>query len=294
MQTHVSPPLPCVQSTPDLGLTTYYDQTWFDYRALWLNSDNLAFHFGYHDHVHRTHQDALCNANRILADLAMVKPGDRVLDAGCGVGGSSFWLAQNRGTEVVGITLVQSQVERAHRIARARRVSDCVTFELADYCHTPFPRESFDVVWALESLCHAPRKEAFYIEAARLLRPGGRLIVAEYMRKDRDQGPTEERLIREWLDGWMIPDLATADEHRLAAVEACLTNVAVMDGTGLTRPALKRLYVSACLVLPFELVLYLCGLRTRVQHGNVVASLRQYQALRRDCWFYGILRGEKP
>src|SRR5262245_29829055 len=201
------------------SIVAYYDETWLDYRLLWLNGRNLSVHFGYADVTTRGHADALLNMNRVLADRAAIWPGERVLDAGCGVGGSSFWLAQERGAEVVGITPVASQVRRARRFAQPR---DLLTdhrpptnhyrpttteatgntqdgsrfsvpgsrfgharFEQADYTATPFADATFDVVWSLESLCHAPGKDAFYREAARLLRPGGRLVVAEYVRAAR-------------------------------------------------------------------------------------------------------------
>src|SRR5262245_39591299 len=91
------------------SVVRYYDGTWFDYRWLWLNSENNAIHFGYHDGRRRSHADSLLNTNRVLADIAPVGPGDRVLDAGCGIGGSSMWLAQQRGATVVGITPVRTQ-----------------------------------------------------------------------------------------------------------------------------------------------------------------------------------------
>lgn len=276
------------------SVATYYDETWYDYRVAWLNRNNLAFHFGYHDQTHRTHAAALENSNRILADIAAVRPGHRVLDAGCALGGSSFWLAQHRGAEVVGITVVQSQIDRARRLAERRGLADRVTFELADFTRTPFPDGSFDAVWALESLCHAPDKAAFYREAARLLRPGGRLVVAEYVRTTRRIDAPGDRLVREWLDGWMIPDLDTGDEHVGAATAAGFGDVTLRDGTHYTRPSLRRLYRMAFLAYPMGLMLHGVGLRTPAQHGNLVASLRQYQALKRNYWFYGILSATKP
>src|SRR5262249_58415583 len=102
--------------------------------------------------------------------------------AGCGVGGSAVWLARTHAVEVVGVTLVASQVVRARRFAETSGVTGRVTFEQQDYTHTTFPDGTFDVVWAMESICHAPEKGLFVQEARRLLKPGGRLGVVEYMR----------------------------------------------------------------------------------------------------------------
>ncbi|MGH8573167.1 MAG: SAM-dependent methyltransferase, partial [Gammaproteobacteria bacterium] len=123
----------------DEAIIDYYDETWVDYRLLWLNPDNLAVHFGYADESTRGHTDALKNMNRVLAQRAAIRPGERVLDAGCGVGGSSLWLAQERDVEVVGITPVASQVAIARRYATARALAGRVRFEQADYAATSFP-----------------------------------------------------------------------------------------------------------------------------------------------------------
>lgn len=276
------------------AIADYYDETWLDYRLLWLNRDNLAVHFGYTDETTRSHTDALKNMNRVLADRAGVKAGDRVLDAGCGVGGSSMWLAEERDAEVVGITAVASQRDMANRYAARRGLADRVRFEQADYAATSFPDESFDVVWSLEALCHAPSKAAFYREAARLLRPGGRVIVAEFLRSGRPLGEVEERLLHEWLDGWAIADIDSADEHRAHLAAAGFTGTRIDDVTAHTRPSLRRLYRMAYSTFPLAVLGHKLRIRSAVQHKNVVGSVRQYQALRRDAWFYSIISATKP
>lgn len=267
----------------------YYEQTLFDYRTVWQNRRNLAFHFGFHDDEHRGHAEALENTNRTLARIGGIRAGDRVLDAGCGLGGSSFWLAQFLGARVLGITLAQSQVDEASRIAARRGLADKVRFERADFTSTPFPTSSFDVVWAVESLCHAEAKGRFYREAARLLRPGGRLVIAEFIRTTRRLDPHAERVVREWLDGWAIPDLDTEREHIDAAAAAGFSDISLRDCTIFTRPSLRRLYRMAALAGPINEALYRLRVRSQTQHRNVIASVRQYQALGTDSWFYGVL-----
>src|SRR6266567_8389602 len=198
---------------PDLPrIRAYYDQTWLDYRMLWLNPQNRAIHFGYWDEHTHSHAESLLNMNRVLASHLGIRSGQRILDAGCGVGGSAIWLAKTYDVEVVGITPVASQVARAHRYAQEQGVADLVSFEQQDYTHTAFSDASFDVVWAMESLCHAPEKRLVLAEARRLLRPGGRLGIVEYLRTRRPHAAVGEALLHSWLSGWAIPDLATAAE----------------------------------------------------------------------------------
>jgi tocopherol O-methyltransferase len=284
------------QTTSSLteAIVGYYDETWLDYRILWLNKDNLAVHFGYTDDSTHSHTDALKNMNRVLADRVRIQPGERVLDAGCGVGGSSLWLATERGAEVVGITLAARQASMARSHAVERHLTDRVRFEVADFTATPFPDASFDVVWAVESLCHAPRKAAFYREAARLLRPGGRVVVADFVRSARPLDLTGERLVHEWLDGWAVPDIDTAGEHLEHLAAAGFAEPRLDDVTTHTRPSLRRLYRMAYWTYPLAVFGRVTGVRSKVQHGNVIASIRQYQALRRDAWFYSILSATKP
>jgi tocopherol O-methyltransferase len=275
------------------AIERYYEQTWWDYRFLWLNGRNLALHFGQYDEGIRRHADALVHANRVLARCARLVPGERVLDAGCGVGGSSLWLADEARVRVVGIALGEEQVARATRAARKRGLAGRVHFLRADFTRSPFRSGSFDVVWALESLCHAADKPAFFREVARLLRPGGRLVVADFMRLAHRPDPVGARLLREWADGWAMGGLDTAREHCANARAAGLVDASVQDVTARVRPSLRRLYRMATLTFPMAFIARRCGLRSPVQHANVVASIRQYQALRGGHWQYGILTAHR-
>lgn len=160
---------------PDLSrIRAYYDETWLDYRMLWLNPHNRAIHFGYWDEHIRSHSESLLNMNRVLANHLGIRSGQRILDAGCGVGGSAIWLAKTYEVEVVGITPLASQVARARRYAQEHGLADQVSFAQQDYTRTTFPRASFDVVWAMERLCHAPDKRRVLAErGASCVRAGG-------------------------------------------------------------------------------------------------------------------------
>lgn len=275
------------------SVVRYYERTWFDYRYVWMTRANIAFHFGYYDATHTRHVEALTNTNRMLADLAQVVRGTRVLDAGCGLGGSAIWLATTRGARVIGITPVEQHVGQARRLAAERACDDRVSFECRDYRQTGFPDGSFDVVWALESLCHAEDKAPFYREAARLLRPGGRLVIADYMRAGRPLSARDESVIARWLAGWAIPDIDTRDEHIAAATAAGLDAIEVRDFTPCMRRSSRRLYKLSRIAIPINRIWHALGWRCAVQYANVIASRLQYEALQSGSWFYGVLTARK-
>ena len=110
----------------------YYDYTLNLYKLFW-HGDTRAVHYGIWDESTKNLHDALLNTNKILADKADIKPGEKVLDAGCGVGGSAFWLAKNRGAHVVGITISQKQLTKAKELAVRLSIQRQTEFDLQDY-----------------------------------------------------------------------------------------------------------------------------------------------------------------
>ncbi len=272
----------------------YYEETQFDYRVAWTGKSDLAVHFGFYRGDAHRHQDALVNTNRMLADLVDIQPGESVLDAGCGKGGSCFWLARERGAHVTGINPVASQIAECRRHAAVLSLTEATDFHRADFTRTPFESGRFHVLWACESLCHARDKSAFYREAYRLLRPGGRLVIAEYIRRRRPLTAPEEKLLAAWLHRWAIPDIDTAAEHRDAAAAAGFSDFQLRDYTRYTWASLKNLHKISRRWIGIGHLLRLLGLRSAIQHGNHVGSIRQFEALRQDCWFYGVLTARKP
>jgi cyclopropane fatty-acyl-phospholipid synthase-like methyltransferase len=275
---------------PDLPrIRAYYDETWLDYRFLWLSPENLAVHFGYWDERTRSHDESLVNMNRLLARHIGIQPGQRVLDAGCGVGGSSLWLARNYGVSVVGITPVASQIARARAFARREQLQGRVRFAQEDYTRTNFPDGSFDAIWAIESVCHAPDKRLFLREARRLLKPGGRLGIVEYMRFTRPYAAADEALLASWLSGWAIPDIATRDEWQRWTGEEGFADVAIEDIAAGVEPSLRRLYRVTLLCWWGASLLRRMGVRSETQHGNMRGARDIYRAVKRGLWFEAVL-----
>jgi cyclopropane fatty-acyl-phospholipid synthase-like methyltransferase len=287
-------PTPPLQTTHFSDVIRYYDETRFDYKVAWLNEDNQAVHFGFYDRNHRTHEQALLNTNQIMAALGKVEPGEHVLDAGCGNGGSSLWLAAQKSVRVTGITPVATQIATAEKQASERRLAHLCQFIEGDYCQVPMEDNSVDTIWACESLCHAQNKAAFYREAARLLKPGGRIVIAEYIRYQRPLPNAQEKLLLDWVNRWAIPDLDSTHEHHAHLESTGFENIQIQDYTRYTFISLKNLYLISRRWLWANYLLHPIGIRTRAQHNNILGSIRQFQALKQGLWYYGLITAQKP
>ena len=138
----------------------------------------------------------------------------------------------------------------------------------------------------MESLCHAQSKAAVYKEFHRILKPGGRLVIAEYMRSARPLDAENETLVNDWLTSWAIPDIDTAAEHEAAKLAAGFSEIVNRDVTENVSPSLRLLY-GMSLVSLFKTL----GLRRR--SNNVDGAQKQYLALRTKSWFYSISSARK-
>ena len=135
----------------------------------------------------------------------------KVLDVGCGIGGTSRHLAKTfgSGTQVTGITLSPKQVERATELAKEQNLPNA-SFRVMNALEMEFPADTFDLVWACESGEHMPDKKKYVEEMVRVLKPGGRLVIATWCQRSTPPAFTEEDLVnldylyKEWAHPYFI------------------------------------------------------------------------------------------
>ena len=274
-------------------IVEYYRDTENAYKDSWDLNNSLAIHYGYWDEKVHSFPESLLRMNEVMAETAPVLAGDYVLDAGCGVGGSSIFLAGSLGCKVTGITLSERQVEQAGRNAIARGVQQNVQFEVMDYCRTRFPNAQFDVVWGCESICYADDKAAFVREAWRVLKPGGRLVVADGF--VTDFANNENTSIRQWLDGWQVNYLETPERFSGYMQEAGFSAIHYRDISREVRRSSRRLlrfYYLASLYLGWKKINF-SKPATEMQKKNIAACKFQYKGLKQGLWQYGLITGVK-
>lgn len=271
------------------SVNAFYTETDWMFRTIGIWRRSPSMHAGLWPPGTRTHRKALDNINRTLAERAGLRPGETLLDAGCGAGSSVLWLSERMDVTAVGLTIVPLQARRGAALARRRLAPGRAAFLVGDYGMAGIADASVDVVWALESVCHARDKAAMLAESRRVLRPGGRLIIADRMRRRRDETPSGNALLRRWLDGWAMPDLFTPAELADAARAAGFVDVRLEEVTRLAWPSLRFLGLVAGLSLPSALALRAVGLQSDVQIAGIVGCVDQYRSLRRDLWGYHIL-----
>lgn len=281
-----------MQSKTD-EIVEYYNTCETDYRTFWDLDRSMAMHAGFWDHRTTTLHEALARENEVLAEMAEIKSHERVLDAGCGIGGSSIFLAKHFGCQVTGITLSDHQVQVATANAKKHGVEALVNFETMDFCRTRFPDATFDVVWGLESICHADDKFLFVKEAYRILKKGGRLIMADGFGMKESYTLKEKYGMRQWLHGWGVESLDTQQAFRRYLKDSGFSDVSYSNVTDNVMPSSKRLYWISFPALVFSKVGEWVGVRTKVQTQNILAAYYQYTTLKSGLWEYGIFCAHK-
>lgn len=127
-----------------------------------------------------------------LLRWASIDHAEQILDVGCGIGGSSLYLAEKFGAIVSGVTLSPVQAARAAQRADAAGLAagtPRAEFQVANALDLPFADQSFDFVWSLESGEHMPNKTQFMRECHRVLKPGGTFLMVTWCHRPIDQQP---------------------------------------------------------------------------------------------------------
>jgi cyclopropane fatty-acyl-phospholipid synthase-like methyltransferase len=272
----VSRPAADRQVAPRIGLEQYYREAGPDYAA-WSREFNM--HFGYYragaNPLRRESMLEQMNAE-VLARLHLewiAEP--RLLDLGCGLGATLRSFARRLPhARLVGLTRVPWQVERALALNDAAGCGERVRVIEGDYEDTILPPSSYDGVYALESSCHAhgADKGALLAQAHRLLRPGGRLVVADGFLGGRFANALQQRIYHKLCECWVIEELGQLHLFTARLEQLGFTDITVENLQLRVAPSVAHI---PWVTLKFLLTEVVFGKRkmTRARWNNVLAPV---------------------
>jgi tocopherol O-methyltransferase len=263
-------------------IVKHYDTVSPFYYSLW----GKHIHHGYWIRGDESKETAQIQLIEHLWRLANVKPGCRVLDIGCGFGGSSLFLAGRYGVSATGVTISSVQVEMANRDAQKQSLDAKFLLMDAEALHFSEP---FDLLWSVESISHYQDIPKFFSSAAKFLKPGGTFALTDWFRKENPTPAEKKRFIDPIDKGMFVElrgmndysDFLTASGLQIAHREVLTANCAKTWDLGLDIIKDKSFWALAA-KLGTEFITYLKAFQAV---RNAIAS---------DSFVYGLFVAKKP
>jgi tocopherol O-methyltransferase len=187
----------------------HYDELDYAYRDIW----GEHVHHGYWVTGRETPEEATEALVRLVADRLAVEPGQEVCDIGCGYGATAAWMAAHRQAKVTGFTISEAQA----RIASAR---PGLAIHCRDWLDNGLPDACFDRAYAIESSEHMVDKPRFFAETARVLRPGGRLVICAWLATEQPTAWEIRHLLEPICREGRLPSMGSRSDYEKMAAEA--------------------------------------------------------------------------
>ncbi|MGG6294799.1 methyltransferase domain-containing protein [Leptolyngbya sp. AN02str] len=215
----------------------FYDQS----SNLWEQVWGEHMHHGYYGADGTQTKDRRQAQIDLIEELirwAGVQSASQIVDVGCGIGGSSVYLAEKFGARATGITLSPVQAARAKERAATAKVN--AEFLVADALQMPFPDNTFDLVWSLESGEHMPDKTQFLRECYRVLKPGGTFILATWCHRSTTPNtpltPDEHQLLNKIYQVYCLPGVISLPEYEQIAMSLSFQTIRTADWSAAVAP----------------------------------------------------------
>lgn len=236
------------------GIVAFYEASM---RDQWAWSDELNLHFGYYRRgLSLFDREQLLDEmnSQVSARLGVAAASSSlVLDAGCGAGPTARHVARRfPAVQVLGLTVVGRQRDVGNEAAAKAGLYPRVRIELGDYLATGLETASVDAAYAIESVCYAPGndKAAFFREMSRVLRPGGRLVVADgFVRHAAALPPVARRLHAAMCSRWALPALGSITLAAQAMRASGFEDVRVEDVSWRVAPSVAHVPVAVARLL---------------------------------------------
>ncbi|MDX2214613.1 MAG: methyltransferase domain-containing protein [Oculatellaceae cyanobacterium bins.114] len=264
--------------------------------GLWEQIWGEHMHHGYYGADGRDRKErrqAQIDLIEHLLAWSEVQQASQILDVGCGIGGSSLYLAERFNAHVTGITLSPVQAQRATERAKAATLEQQTHFRVADALAMPFPDQSFDLIWTLESGEHMPDKVKFLAECDRVLKPGGLLLMATWCHRPTTPAAPltaeEQHHLAEIYRVYCLPYVISLPEYEAIAHQLSLQDIHTDDWSTAVAPFWDVVIDSA--ITPQAIFGLLQSGWTTIQAALSLGLMQR--GYRRGLIRFGVLRGTK-
>ncbi len=256
----------------------YYKKSSWLYKLFWYNSNSLGLHLGFWEKDTKSRQEAILNQNKAILELVKIRKADKILDAGCGVGGTAIYLAKQTGAHITGISITEDQIKHAKNNAEKNKVSSLTTFLQMNYEKTTFPSNSFNIIYGVESICYSYPKINFLKEAYRLLMPGGKLIIEDgySIRKPKDS--KEKTILDEFKKGWALKELCLFNDMTKYLSLSGFTKIKEIDKTKEIKKSISYMYNLWRFTIPFSFIISFIPLpffRIIIQNNKSIKAINE-------------------
>ncbi len=198
----------CMKYNVTTKIQEHYDLASPYYEQLW----GQHIHHGYWINGQETKEEAAQNLIELLVNKSKLKPKSKVLDVGCGIGGTSMHLARKYLCNVTGITISPVQVEMATHAAAKSNINNKPTF-LVDDANNISVKGSFDIIWSVEMISHLNNRANLFKRASELLKPGGKMCITDWLADDNLSKADKQKYI-EPIEKGMLVSLPTLSEYK--------------------------------------------------------------------------------
>lgn len=270
----------------------YYHDSQKDYEIIWGLKKHRSLHYGFWEKGIKTHEEAINNMTMKVALAGNISSKSYLADLGCGIGGPALFLATKFNCKVDGVSITKKQVIQANEESKKLGLENSAKFYEEDFANTSLESNSYDVVYGIESYCHAFDKSDVLKESYRLLKPQGKLVVLDFFWNGTEKNEKDKKAMSNWASSWAVSNFAYETEFESKLQSIGFKHVQKQIITKNVAPSIRRLFYIFIPSYIADLILRFVGKR-KGKHENMFSALYQYQCYKRGLWNYCIYTAEK-
>ncbi len=190
-------------------VTSYYEVV----TGLFYKKWGIYFHEAFFENPNQSKEVAMNKTNKLFLRDSKLGPNDNAVDLGCGIGTFTCYIASEIGCNMTGINLSKFQLQKAKKVARKKKLHN-VKFQHLDIMDADKLHHKFDAAFSLAVNCHLPDKGKALRNIYKILKPGGRLIMSDYLQKNTLNPFEKEIFIEPFNHYWSYPYMESVEGYK--------------------------------------------------------------------------------